>query len=192
VGAADGVAVSDVTAVAVVAAVVDVVDGADVMAMSDGATVVVAAAMAASSADAVAASAEELIQYVVLVGGHDQPRAGQGLARVVRAATPLGDARYGALGVIGADQRLARFITVGLSPQEIEAIGPYPEGHGLLGELIRNPVALRTDELSAHCADLGLTVSEDLGPTDIAVRWFGRPAEELPRAGGHVVVATSA
>jgi hypothetical protein len=49
-----------------------------------------------------------------------------------------------------------------------------------------------TDELSARCADLGLAVSEDLGPSDIAVRWFGRSAEELPRAGGHVVVATSA
>lgn len=49
-----------------------------------------------------------------------------------------------------------------------------------------------TDELAAHCADLGLAVSEDLGPSDIGVRWFGRSAEELPRAGGHVVVATSA
>ncbi len=48
-----------------------------------------------------------------------------------------------------------------------------------------------TDELSAHCAHLGLAVTEDLGPSEIGVRWFGRSADELPRAGGHVVVATS-
>jgi GAF domain-containing protein len=73
----------------------------------------------------------------------------------VQAAVSLVDARYGALGVIGSDQRLARFITVGLSEQQIIAIGPYPEGHGLLGELIRHPVPLRTEDLSKHLRSYG-------------------------------------
>ena len=90
----------------------------------------------------------QLLEAVVGIGaGLDLE---QSLTRIVQAAVSLVDARYGALGVIGGDQRLARFITVGLSEGEIAAIGPYPEGHGLLGELIRHPVPLRTEELSAH------------------------------------------
>ena len=74
----------------------------------------------------------------------------QALTSIVRGATGLVDARYGALGVIGAEQRLTRFITVGLTEPEIALIGPYPTGHGLLGELIRHPQPLRSTELSDH------------------------------------------
>ncbi len=95
----------------------------------------------------------QLLEAVVGIGaGLDLE---QSLTRIVQAAVSLVDARYGALGVIGGDQRLARFITVGLSEGEIAAIGPYPEGHGLLGELIRRPVPLRTEELSAHPTSYG-------------------------------------
>jgi len=77
------------------------------------------------------------------------------LTKIVQASTVLVDARYGALGVIGEDQRLARFITDGMSQAQIEAIGAYPEGHGLLGELIRHPVPLRVAELGAHAQSEG-------------------------------------
>lgn len=90
----------------------------------------------------------QLLDAVVGIGsGLDLEQA---LTRIVQAAVALVDARYGALGVIGDDQRLARFITVGLSEEQIVAIGPFPQGHGLLGELIRRPVPLRTEDLSAH------------------------------------------
>jgi hypothetical protein len=52
-------------------------------------------------------------------------------------------------------QRLARFITVGLGPEQIAKIGPYPEGHGLLGELIRHPEPLRTEDLTQHTQSYG-------------------------------------
>ena len=95
----------------------------------------------------------QLLDAVVGIGsGLDLEQA---LGRIVQAAVSLVDARYGALGVIGGDQRLARFITVGLSDDRIAAIGPYPEGHGLLGELIRRPVPLRTDDLSTHPRSYG-------------------------------------
>jgi signal transduction histidine kinase len=95
----------------------------------------------------------QLLEAVVGIGsGLDLEQA---LTRIVRAAATLVDARYGALGVIGGDQRLARFITVGLSQEEIDAIGPYPEGLGLLGELIRHPVPLRTDDLATHPQSYG-------------------------------------
>jgi len=72
------------------------------------------------------------------------------LTRILQAAVTLVDAEYGALGVLGDEQRLARFITVGMTPEQIAKIGPFPEGHGLLGELIRHPEPLRTEDLSTH------------------------------------------
>ncbi|MEU7133634.1 GAF domain-containing protein [Streptomyces sp. NPDC046261] len=78
------------------------------------------------------------------------------LRRIVEAAVTLVDARYGALGVIGPDGRtLSQFLTVGLTPQQIEAIGPYPSGHGILGELIRHPEPLRLSSISGHRASYG-------------------------------------
>ncbi|NED56531.1 histidine kinase, partial [Micromonospora aurantiaca] len=44
------------------------------------------------------------------------------LRRIVEAATTLVDARYGALGVIGEEgERLVRFVTTGVSDEEIES-----------------------------------------------------------------------
>ena len=90
----------------------------------------------------------KLLDTVVAIGSSLDLE--QALTSTVRGAVGLVDARYGALGVIGADQKLARFITVGLSEEQIAAIGPYPTGHGLLGELIRHPEPLRTADLSSH------------------------------------------
>lgn len=70
------------------------------------------------------------------------------LRRLVRAAADLVDAKYGALGILGEDGFIARFLTVGLSDDEVRAIGPYPRGHGILGELIRHPAPLRLHDLA--------------------------------------------
>ena len=76
----------------------------------------------------------QLLEAVVGIGsGLDLEQA---LTRIVRAAATLVDAKYGALGVLGTDQRLSRFITYGMSDDQISAIGPLPEGLGLLGELL--------------------------------------------------------
>lgn len=77
------------------------------------------------------------------------------LRRIVEAAVVLVDAEYGALGVIGEDQRLAEFLTVGVDAGRTEAIGALPSGHGILGELIRHPEPLRLAELSEHPASYG-------------------------------------
>ncbi|MBL0886959.1 GAF domain-containing protein [Myceligenerans sp. I2] len=69
------------------------------------------------------------------------------LRRIVEAAISLVDCRYGALGVIGADGKLAQFIPVGLSEEEIARIAEWPHGRGLLGLLIDKPHALRLDEI---------------------------------------------
>ncbi|MEU9340236.1 GAF domain-containing sensor histidine kinase [Streptomyces sp. NPDC048278] len=80
----------------------------------------------------------------------------QALRSIVEAAAVLVDAEYGALGVIGPDgRRLSAFHTVGVTEAEIARIGPFPEGHGILGELIRHPEPLRLTKLSEHPASYG-------------------------------------
>jgi signal transduction histidine kinase len=72
------------------------------------------------------------------------------LQRIVESACTLVAAKYGALGVIGDDQRLSEFITVGIDPEQYDAIGRLPEGHGILGLLIVDPQPLRLRDLGAH------------------------------------------
>ncbi|MFJ1592907.1 GAF domain-containing protein [Kitasatospora albolonga] len=79
----------------------------------------------------------------------------QVLRGIVEAAVVLVDAEYGALGVIGDDQKLAEFLPIGISDDVRERIGDLPSGHGLLGELIRHPEPLRLSELSEHATSYG-------------------------------------
>ncbi|BCM64782.1 MULTISPECIES: sensor histidine kinase [Streptomyces] len=80
----------------------------------------------------------------------------QALRSIVEAAAVLVEAEYAALGVIGPDgKRLSEFLTVGVSEEQIARIGPFPEGHGILGELIRHPEPLRLAKLSEHSASYG-------------------------------------
>jgi signal transduction histidine kinase len=72
------------------------------------------------------------------------------LDRVVRSACDLVGARYGALGVIGEDQQLSHFITVGIDEEGISLIGNLPTGQGVLGHLIREPQPLRLHDLREH------------------------------------------
>ncbi|MER6084636.1 GAF domain-containing sensor histidine kinase [Streptomyces sp. NPDC001833] len=80
----------------------------------------------------------------------------QALHSIVEAAAVLVDAEYAALGVIGPDgRRLSAFHTIGVGEDQIAAIGPFPEGHGILGELIRHPEPLRLTKISQHPASHG-------------------------------------
>ena len=72
------------------------------------------------------------------------------LRRIVESARTLVSADYGALGVIGEDQHLSDFITVGIDGEQYDAIGHLPEGHGILGLLIVDPRPLRLRDLGAH------------------------------------------
>jgi signal transduction histidine kinase len=72
------------------------------------------------------------------------------LRRIVQTAVGLVDATYGALGVIGDDKRLAEFIPVGLTSEEIGQIHHWPEGRGLLRLLIDDPRPRRLADISAH------------------------------------------
>ncbi|MDI1466041.1 GAF domain-containing protein [Catellatospora sp. KI3] len=77
------------------------------------------------------------------------------LERIVVAACQLSGARYGALGVLGPDDRLVEFITHGVSPDQHAAIGDLPTGHGVLGLLISHPEPVRVPDISAHPRSVG-------------------------------------
>ncbi len=65
------------------------------------------------------------------------------LRRIAEAAVELVDAEYGALGVIAPDGHgLEAFIHVGMGPGAVDRIGHLPEGHGLLGAVIADPIRL--------------------------------------------------
>lgn len=72
------------------------------------------------------------------------------LERVVTAACQLVQARYGALGVIGSDQALSHFVTVGFDEETVREVGALPVGHGVLGLLIREPRPIRLHDLHDH------------------------------------------
>ncbi len=95
-----------------------------------------------------------LLDAVVVVGSDLELTSV--LDRIVYAACELSGARYGALGVLRPDgERLANFVTHGLTHDQVEAIGPYPEGHGILGLLIDNPEPLRLHDLAEHPRSFG-------------------------------------
>jgi GAF domain-containing protein len=77
------------------------------------------------------------------------------LRGIVSAAIGLVDARYGALGVLGTDDELSRFIYVGIDEPTRAKMGHLPRGHGVLGQLISDPRPLRLADLAAHPASVG-------------------------------------
>jgi len=78
------------------------------------------------------------------------------LERVLSAARELTGARYAALGVLDGDRReLERFITVGIDEETRRDLGDPPRGHGVLGELIREPEPLRLPNVGAHPRSYG-------------------------------------
>lgn len=77
------------------------------------------------------------------------------LRRITESAVALVDAQYGALGVLGDEGRIRQFITVGMDEDTVRTIGHYPEGHGILGLLIKEPQPLRLADLGRHAASVG-------------------------------------
>ncbi|WP_079615133.1 sensor histidine kinase [Mycobacteroides abscessus] len=104
----------------------------------------------------------------------------QTLRQIVRAATKLADARYGALGVLGADGMLTEFIYEGIDDATRELIGPLPTGHGVLGVVIDEAKPLRLADIANHPASVGFPPNHPpmrsfLGvPVEIRGEIFGR------------------
>ena len=80
------------------------------------------------------------------------------LARIVRIASSVVDARYAALGVLDTtrERPLRTFIHHGMSEEVVVGIGELPSGHGLLGLIVDHPEPLRLHDLTAHPASYGV------------------------------------
>ncbi len=72
------------------------------------------------------------------------------LQRVVDEARDLVGARYGALSYLDEHGTLEEFITSGIDPDERDALGPLPTGHGLLGNVLRDGERIRLGDLTEH------------------------------------------
>ncbi len=77
------------------------------------------------------------------------------LQRVVEQACNLIGARYGAISVLDAGQRILAFVTTGISPEERERIGRPPEGRGVLGVPLLEGQRIRLANLGAHPRSVG-------------------------------------
>jgi two-component system, NarL family, sensor histidine kinase DevS len=92
------------------------------------------------------------------------------LRRVLDAAQQLTGASYAALGVLDESRsELARFLTRGIDEPTRRRIGPLPTGRGVLGELIRNPVPLRIDDVGSHPYSYGFPVGHPAMRTFLGV-----------------------
>lgn len=69
------------------------------------------------------------------------------LQRIVHTARELVGARYAALGVPDGEGKFAHFITSGMTEAEIEAMGPLPRTHGLLGAMLESDRSYRTADI---------------------------------------------
>jgi PAS domain S-box-containing protein len=72
----------------------------------------------------------------------------QVLQNIADAARELVQARYAALGVADSWGRITQFITSGITPEQRAAVGPLPQGHGLLGALIKEGEPLRVRNIA--------------------------------------------
>ena len=72
------------------------------------------------------------------------------LQLIVDRVRDLVGASYAALGIAAPDGRMERFITSGIDPHQRHAIGPLPEGRGLLGLIIREARAYRIPSIADH------------------------------------------
>ena len=69
------------------------------------------------------------------------------LQKLVHAARKLVKAQYAAIGVPDGEGGFAQFITSGMSDDLIEAMGPLPRTHGLLGAMLESPQPYRTPDV---------------------------------------------
>ncbi len=77
------------------------------------------------------------------------------LQRLVNLAREVVPSKYAALGVSDNDGRILQFITSGISAATRAAIGPIPQGHGLLGALIQDREPLMVSNIASDPRSVG-------------------------------------
>jgi signal transduction histidine kinase len=75
--------------------------------------------------------------------------SGATLQLIVERVRELAGAQYAALGLVGDDGKIEQFLTSGLDDEGRRRIGSLPEGHGLLGAIIREGETIRIPDIGA-------------------------------------------
>jgi signal transduction histidine kinase len=130
------------------------------------------------------------------------------LQRIIDLAREVVPARYAALGVANQTGKLEQFLVSGISDEVRENIGPLPEGHGLLGTLIREGKPLLVPDISADPRSVGfppyhppmrsllgapiLLGSRTLGNLYLTERLDGQPFDERDLASLQILAAHAA
>ena len=77
------------------------------------------------------------------------------LERIASVACEQAGARYAAVGVLNDDGTLKRFISVGMTAEEIKRLSHPPVGRGLIGELMNSDKPLRVPVIQKHPKSVG-------------------------------------
>ena len=77
------------------------------------------------------------------------------LQEIVHSAAAVAGARFAALGIYDGSGRLMTFVHHGIDAATVEAIGEYPHGRGLLGEVIIADAPVRLADLAADPRSVG-------------------------------------
>lgn len=77
------------------------------------------------------------------------------LERIAAVACEQAGARYAALGVLNSEGGLVKFISVGMTEEQIALIPHQPHGKGLVGELMNREEPLRVPVISEHPRSVG-------------------------------------
>ena len=97
------------------------------------------------------------------------------LSRVAQVAAEVIGAQYAAVGVLGSDGKvLEHFTTYGIDDAQRARIGRPPEGHGILGVIIRDTKPLRLADLTKHSASCGFPPHHPPMRSFLGVPIFGR------------------
>ncbi|MCW6005523.1 GAF domain-containing sensor histidine kinase, partial [Micromonospora sp. CPCC 205371] len=72
------------------------------------------------------------------------------LQTILTSARRLLDARYAALGVPDRNGGFGEFLADGLTDEQWRAIGPPPKQHGVLGQMLCSPEAVRLADIRTH------------------------------------------
>jgi signal transduction histidine kinase len=103
------------------------------------------------------------------------------LQRIVDLAVQLTGARYGALGVLGSDQRIQQFVTTGMDEETRRRIGHYPTGRGVLGALIEDATPLRLADISRDPRSVGFPAHHPPMKS-----FLGAPVKAMGRVFGNI------
>ena len=77
------------------------------------------------------------------------------LERIATIACEQAGAHYAAVGVLGDDDKLERFISVGMTPEGVAAMPHPPQGKGLIGALMKSQRTIRVADIRSDPRSVG-------------------------------------